>query len=366
MTAIFNASLRRTLFLGFAAVFTSGVLARCANAQTGGYRQTNLASNVLHAAAHTQRSLNAPWGIAISPGTGFVIASHGSGTFANYDASGDLVSLPARVAGPPQLDANPGPSAVAANPTGTFVAPGSELPSPVLMATVDGIISGQYADHNGDILVSSLLAVDNSAEGAVYTGLAILTPNCCAPFLAAANFGENFIDTYTGLFEPLGIPGAFVDKHLPAGYAPFNIQVIGGQVFVAYALQNAARNAPVAGPGNGIIDIYELDGSFVRRFISHGHLNAPWGIAKAGAEFGAFSNDILVANFGDGTINAFNPISGAFVGRLKTASGSPIVNPGLRGIEFGGEGVGDPNTLYFTAGAAGNPGLFGAITETTR
>ncbi len=97
--------------------------------------------------------------------------------------------------------------------------------------------------------------MDNSAEGAVYTGLAVLTPTCCAPFLAAANFKDAFIETYTGLFDPLNIPGAFTDPDLPVGYAPFNIQVVGSQIFVTYALQNAARNAPVAGAGNGIIDV---------------------------------------------------------------------------------------------------------------
>jgi uncharacterized protein (TIGR03118 family) len=174
-----------------------------------------------------------------------------------------------------------------------------------------------------------------------------------------ANFKAAFIETYTDFFAPLGIPGAFIDKNLPAGYAPFNLQVIGGEVFVTYAPQNAARNGPVVGPGNGIVDIYQLDGSFVRRLVSHGQLNAPWGVAKASAKFGPFSNDILIANFGDGTINAFNPISGAFVGQIKNAKGSPLVNPGLRGIVFGGSGTGDPNTLYFNA-----HGLFGAILAT--
>jgi uncharacterized protein (TIGR03118 family) len=351
---------------GIFLVCMSGVLISSATAQTSSYQQTNLVSNTLHAAAHTQRSLVTPWGLAISPGNGFGIVNNGVGTFATYDASGDELSLVARVAGPPQLEVNPGPSAIAANPTGTFIAGGTgALPSPFLFTTVDGTISGEYADSNGDILESTVLAVDHSAQGAVYTGLAILTPNCCAPFLAVANFHGGSIETYTGLFDPLGIPEAFIDTTLPAGYAPFNIQVIGGQVFVTYALQNAAKNGPVVGPGNGIVDIYELDGSFVKRFVSHAQLNAPWGVAKAGAGFGTFSNDILIANFGDGTINAFNPTTGAFVGQIKNATGSAIVNPGLRGIVFGASGTGNPNTLYFTSGVAGQPSLFGAISATT-
>lgn len=350
--------LRRLTWIWLA--FTSGTLISCAAAQTG-YQQTNLVSNTLHAAAHTQRSLVTPWGLAVSPEDGFRIVNSGVGTFATYDAAGNELSLVARVAGPPSLEANPGPSAIVYNSTGGFIPRDSVLPSPFLFATTDGTISGQYADPNGDILESTLLVVDQSTHGAVYTGLAILTPNCCAPFLAVANFKDALIETYTDFFAPLGIPEAFIDKNLPAGYAPYNIQVIGGQVFVTYALQNASKNGPVVGPGNGIVDIYELDGSLARRFVSHGQLNAPWGVAKASAKFGPFSNDILIANFGDGTINAFNPITGAFVGQIKTAAGSVIVNLGLRGITFGGSGTGDPNTLYFTSGVIGHSSSFGAI-----
>jgi uncharacterized protein (TIGR03118 family) len=359
----FSPRFRSRLFTGIFLAFTSGALITCATAQTGSYEQTNIISNVLHDAERTQRSLSAPWGLAISPGTGFVIVNNGSGTFETYDASGDTVGLAALVAGPPQLESNPGPSAVTANTTGGFFTQHGKglLPSPFLFATLDGTISGQYADTNGDILETTVLGVDHSAQGAVYTGLAILTPNCCAPFLAVANFKDAFIETYTDSFAPLGVPGAFIDTKLPAGYAPFNIQVIGGQVFVTYALQNATKNGPVVGPGNGIVDIYELDGSFVKRFVSQAQLNAPWGVAKASADFGPFSNDILIANFGDGAINAFNPITGAFAGQIKNAAGGAIVNPGLRGLVFGASGTGDPNTLYFTSGVPGLPTFFGAI-----
>jgi len=354
------------LSIGISLILISGLCIGCATAQTDSYQQTNLVSNTLHAAAHTQRSLVTPWGLAISPNGGFGIVNNGLGSFATYDASGDELSLITLVAGPPQLESNPGPSAIAANPTGAFFTEKGTgaVPSPFLFATLDGTISGQYADSNGDILETTVLAVDHSAQGAVYTGLAVLTPNCCAPFLAVANFKDGFIETYTGFFDPLGIPEAFIDKNLPSGYAPFNVQVVGGQVFVTYALQNAAKSGPVAGAGNGIVDIYELDGSFVKRFVSHTQLNAPWGVAKASAEFGVFSNDILIANFGDGTINAFNPVTGNFVGQIKNATGSAIVNPGLRAIVFGTSGTGDPNTLYFTSGVAGKSSFFSAISAT--
>ena len=354
------------LLTGILLPLISGSFISCATAQTGAYQQTDIISNVLHDAERTQRSISVPWGLAISPGLGFEIVNNGTGTFAAYDVLGNPTVLFALVAGPPQLESNPAPPATAANPTGAFFTERGigALPSPFLFATLDGTISGQYADTNGNILETTLLAVDHSAQGAVYTGLAILTPNCCAPFLAVANFKDASIETYTGLFDPLGIPEAFIDKSLPAGYAPFNVQVVGGQVFVTYALQNAAKNAPVVGAGNGIVDIYEHDGSFVKRFISHGQLNAPWGAAKASAEFGPFSNDILIANFGDGTINAFNPVTGNFVGKIKNAAGTALGNPGLRGIVFGASGVGDPNTLYFTSGETGKPSFFGSITAT--
>lgn len=354
------------LWIGISFILISESFIGCATAQTNNYQQTNLVSNTIHAAAHTQPSLVTPWGLAISPNGGFGIVNNGRGTFAAYDGSGDELSLLTLVAGPPQLESNPGPSAIAANPTGTFFTEKGTgaVPSPFLFATLDGTISGQYADSNGDILETTVLAVDHSAQGAVYTGLAVLTPNCCAPFLAVANFKDGFIETYTGSFEPLGVPGAFIDKNLPVGYAPYNVQVVGGQVFVTYALQDAAKSGPVVGAGNGVVDIYELDGSFVKRFVSHAQLNAPWGVTKASAEFGVFSNDILIANFGDGTINAFDPITGKFVGQMKSVLGSAIVNPGLRGIVFGASGTGDPNTLYFTSGVAGKSSFFGAIKPT--
>jgi uncharacterized protein (TIGR03118 family) len=336
--------------------------ASCISIGTSGYQQTDLVSNTSGEAARTQPSLT-PWGLAISPGEGFVIVNNSAGAFATYDDSGLELSLAALVAGPPQVKTNPGPSAVVANSTATFVAPGSGLPSPFLFATSDGTISGEYADSRGDILQTTLLAVDNSAQGAVYTGLAILTPDCCAPILAAANFDSSFVETYTGLFEPLGIPGAFTDANLPAGYAPFNIQVVGSQVFVTYAEQNPTRNAPVAGPGKGFVDIYGLDGSFIRRFASQGALNAPWGVTQASGEFGAYSNDILIGNFGDGAINAFNPATGNLLGQLTNPAGTAIINPGLHGIVFGASGAGDPNTLYFTSGIPGETSLFGSITS---
>jgi uncharacterized protein (TIGR03118 family) len=149
---------------------------------------------------------------------------------------------------------------------------------------------------------------------------------------------------------------------LPAGYAPFNIQQIGTQIFVTYAVQDATGTNTVVSAGNGIVSVFDQEGNYIRRFASNGELNAPWGIVPASASFGRFSNDILIGNFGDGTINAFDPATGKFLGQLQTASGEVITNPGLWALAFRSDGVRDPNTLYFTAGSSGEDhGLFGTI-----
>lgn len=248
-----------------------------------------------------------------------------------------------------------------ANPTNVFIV--DSFPSQVLIATQDGTISG-WASENGDLPQVAIRAIDNSSQGAVYTALAVLTPDRCSPFLAVANFNSGFIESYTGFFDRLAPPGWFTDPTLPVGYSPFGIQVIGNQVFVTYALQDAKKHDPVAAPGHGIVSIFDLEGNFIKRLATHGPLNAPWGVAKASSRFGRFSNAILVSNFGDGTLSAFASTTGQFLGRLKDKTGKVIVIPGLRGLTFGAAGTGNPNTLYFTAGPnQGRDGLFGVISN---
>jgi len=197
----------------------------------------------------------------------------------------------------------------------------------------------------------------------VYKGLAVLSPACCATYLVVANFHSGLIEPYTQAFIPLAPPGSFTEPNLPAGYAPFNIQQVGSRVFVTYAMQDHAKHDPVNAAGNGIVDIFGLEGNFVKRFASNGTLNSPWGVTQASAGFGQFSDDILIGNFGDGTINAFDPTSGTFLGQLKDQAGATITNVSLWGLVFGVGGTEDSNTLYFTAGLAHEGhGLFGAIT----
>ena len=350
----------RTIFLAcFLGVISAGNVLSAA-AQSNAYQQTNLVSNVPQTAAHLDRNLLNPWGIAFIPGQAFFIAANHHGGVRPYDAAGKqresgAVCDPSRR----RRDDAANTSGIVVNPTDEFILDGA--PSQFLIAAEDGTISG-WASVNGNLPSVAAQAVDNSSQGAVYKGIAVLTPTCCAPFLAVTNFHSGFVEPYTGFFVPLAPPGSFTDPALPAGYAPFGIQVIGNQVFVTYALQDAAKHDPVPGAGHGIVSIFDLEGNFVKRFATGGPLNTPWGVAKASSKFGVFSNAILIGNLGDGTIEAFHPVTGKFLGRLKDKTGNYIVNHRLWGLTFGSGGTGDPNTLYFTAGPnQGNGGLFGAI-----
>lgn len=325
----------------------------------GGYLQTNLVADTVGAAAQTDPGLIGPRGIGSAPGGPFLVADS-LGLVKFYDASGQIQGpLAFGVAVPAGHNAPATPAGIVFNPVGEDF---NTLQSPTqfLVATGDGTISGWGLDSRGDIPANSAIAIDHSSGGANYTGLAIPAPACCREFLAVANFHSGVIETFDISFNLLAPPGSFTDPNLPAGYAPFGIQVLGSNVFVTYALQDNAGRSPVAGPGNGLVNIFDQEGNFVKRFVSNGPLNAPWAVVQAGSAFGPFSNDVLIGNFGDGTINAFDPSNGNFLGPLKDASGITIRNPGLWALVFGNSSGGDPNTLYFTAGSSAH-GLFGKI-----
>jgi uncharacterized protein (TIGR03118 family) len=204
------------------------------------------------------------------------------------------------------------------------------------------------------------------SRGAIYTGLAIANGDR----LYAADFHNNKIDVFDGDFMPVTSPGAFADPNLPAGFAPFDVQNVGGRILVSYAKQDAAREDEVAGQGLGFVDAFDTSGAFLGRVATRGQLNAPWGMAQAPAGFGRFAGDLLVGNFGDGEINAYEPQSdGSFerVGLLKSADGKPIVIDGLWALQFGHGAAnnGPTDTLFFTAGPDDEShGLFGSITAT--
>jgi uncharacterized protein (TIGR03118 family) len=227
------------------------------------------------------------------------------------------------------------------------MAPG---PSFFLWATEDGTIVGWNPSVDR---THAVIAVDRSTEtdsagdvGAVYKGLALVaTP--AGKFLYASNFRFGTVEAFDSNFK---LVNSFTDPTVPAGFAPFGIHNIGGQLYVTFALQGAGKMDDDARPGNGFVDVFAPNGDLLQRFASRGKLDSPWAVTLAPSSFGVFGGDILVGNFGDGRINAFDPTSGAFLGQLRDAGG-PLTIPGVWGLRFGTGAFGlDRNTLYFTAG----------------
>jgi uncharacterized protein (TIGR03118 family) len=322
-------------------------------ALAGGYVQTNLVSDGFVPAQYTDPNLVNPWGISFSATSPFWVSDNGTGVITLYNGAGSPQALVVTIP-------RPGGTGTA-TPTGqvfnAFSAISGFNQNLFIFATEDGTIAG----WRGALGATAELLVDNSGLGAVYKGLA-LGDNAGNLYLYAANFHNGTIDVFPGTGAP-ALPGNFTDPNLPSGYAPFNVQNLGGNLYVTYALQNGTQHDDVPGPGNGYVNIFDLNGNLLRRLISQGALNSPWGLALAPAQFGTFSNALLVANFGDGRINAFDPSSGTLLGTLKDGKGNPLVIDGLWGLIFGNGGNGgDTNRLYFTAGPGGKQhGLFGSL-----
>jgi uncharacterized protein (TIGR03118 family) len=321
-------------------------------AQQAGYSQTNLVSNTAGVGKTDAQLLN-PWGISVLPGEDFWIADNNSGVSTLYDQNGNkdtglVVTIPGATSNP-NGNCSPGcPTGTVANPNGTYFAGGS-----FIFDTEDGLIVYWNGSSN-----TGIVGKDNSASGAVYKGLALLGTN-----LLAANFNSGKVDVYDSTFNTISLGGSFTNPNLPAGFAPHGIHVIGNQVYVAYAMQDTPKHDAFPGAGAGQVDIFDTNGNFVSTFVAAGaknNLNAPWGVVQAPASFGTFGGDILVGNFGDGTISAFDS-TGKFVGQLTNSAGTVLVNPGLWDMVFGGGGgaSNDPGalgTLYITAGgSAGQP-----------
>jgi uncharacterized protein (TIGR03118 family) len=337
--------LKRVLFL-FGLLITLAVPSGLW-AQQGGYFQTNLVSNTAGVATTTDPQLLNPWGISIFPGQDFWIANNNSGTSTLYDLNGTkdtalVVTIPGATKNP-NGNCNPGcPTGNVSNGNGTYFGGGQ-----FIFDTEDGLIANWTGASN-----IAAVAFDNSASGAVYKGLAILNGTS----LLAANFNSGKVDVLSTSFKLTALSGSFTDPNLPAGYAPHGIHVINNQVYVAYAKQDAAKHDAMPGAGLGQVDIFDMNGNFVKTFVAAGgQLNAPWGVVAAPATFGAFPNAILVGNFGDGTIKAFET-TGKFLGQLTNSSNTVLVNPGLWDMVFGGGGPsGAPGTLYLTAGGSNQP-----------
>jgi uncharacterized protein (TIGR03118 family) len=337
-----------------------------AAAPGGSYLQTNILSDVQGTARVTDPKLINPWGIVAGPGTPFWIADNNAGVSTLYTGTGaSFAGAPASVSIPAPAGSAAGaagaPTGVVFNGSPNFlVHQGTDGgPSLFVFATEDGTIAGWSPMANP---ARAIIAADNSAEGAVYKGLAIATDGSQA-HLFATNFRENMIDVFDSNFQRVSNPSWFSDPIVPAGFAPFNVANLRGKLYVTYARQNGAKHDDVAGAGNGYVDVYDLNGKLLTRLISRGPLDSPWGLALAPSSFGKFGNDLLVGNFGDGKINAFDPVSGKFLGSLNDQHGKALKIEGLWGLAFGsGQNTGDSNTLFFAAGIGGEKhGLVGSL-----
>jgi uncharacterized protein (TIGR03118 family) len=326
------------------------------------YLQTNLVSDIPGMAPTIDSNLKNPWGIAYSPTGPFWISDNNGNVSTIYNQFGVAAPLVVNIPAPG--------SPTGGTPTGDVFNPSSNFqvtengvsgPSVFLFATEDGIIAGWAPSVD---FTNAVTAVDNSANptpdnGAVYKGLAI---DNHANRIYVTNFRAGTVDVFDGNFNQIVVPGAFQDNQIPTGFAPFNIQNLGGKLYVTYALQKPDKHDDQEGPGNGFVDVYNTDGVLLKRLVQHGVLNSPWGLALAPVHgFGQFGGDLLVGNFGDGTINVFDPNSGANLGTLTDASGNQIQIDDLWGLKFGNRDD-NFNSLFFTAGINDEQdGLFGRI-----
>ena len=330
------------------------------------YSTTNFQSDIPGVAAHTDPHLVNPWGMtANSTGSVIWVSDNGNGVSTLYRQDGTALSLVVTI--PPSAKNKDGgnPTGIVLNTTAFFKVTknGNSQPAKFIFASEDGSISGWNSSVDP---TNAVIAVDNSKNKAVYKGAATGVANG-HNFLYVTNFFSGHVETYDENFQQTN-PNGFSDPNLPAGFAPFGIQNLNRQIYVTYALQGKKKHDDVAGPGNGFVNVFDTSGNLLRRVASKGTLNSPWGLALAPADFGKFSGDLLVGNFGDGRIHAYDPRlneRGEFQhrGPLHSTQGRPIEIEGLWGLAFGnGANAGPSNTLFFTAGPFDEQhGLFGAL-----
>jgi uncharacterized protein (TIGR03118 family) len=328
------------------------------------YLQHNLVSDGAVPAGLTDTRVVNAWGLVSGPTTPWWISDNGTGLTTLYNVGTGTITNTFTVPGAGGQQGTP-TGVVFNGGTGFVVNNGlGSSPARFIFASEDGTIS---AFRGAPIVI----VVPNSGSGAVYKGIAIDSATA-GTLLYATNFHAGTVDIFDSAFKPVQMPGAFVDPDLPPGYAPFGIQNLGGTIYVTYALQDADKHDDVAGQGHGFVDAFDTAGNLLRRVASKGQLNSPWGLALAPADFGRFSNHVLVGNFGNGRIHAFDPAhltgQGEFQNRgpLHSADGPPIAIDGLWALSFGkganNNANGLTNTLFFTAGPFDEShGLFGSL-----
>jgi len=339
-------------------VWVGGVLLGCVGvtAHAGFYSQTNLVSDIPGLGQITDPALRNPWGISHTAASPFWVSDQATGvsTLYNVTAAGASkaalqVTIPTTASGPQ------GPTGQVNNTTTVFPVNGTA--ASFIFANLNGTVSA-WNNTAGTTAV-----IEATTAGAIYTGLA-LGGTAAAPLLYAANDSQNRIDVFSGSFSPVDLgAAAFVDAAV-GSLVPFNIQNIGGNLYVTYA--PAGRPAQISAPeGVGAVAVFDMSGHLLQTLITDSRLASPWGLALAPAGFGDFGGDLLVGNFSFAAseINAFNPVTGAYVGTIPISAGANNTPGGLWGLSFGtGGNNGNPNTLYFASGINGEAdGLFGAI-----
>jgi uncharacterized protein (TIGR03118 family) len=355
-----NAQFRRpatAVLVLLGAILTLGAASAGASGTLVAYNMYPLVSDGAAVTAPlADASLVNGWGLSATATSPWWSANNKANNSTLYTGVGSKNAIVVAVAG--------GPTGTVANPSTTDFAvsqAGVSGASRFLFDTLGGQILGWTPTVNA---TNAVVAVDNSPGGAVYTGLATANDR-----LYAADFHNARIDSFDASFKPLGLP--FKDPNIPKGWAPFGIQALAGDIYVTYAQQDGAKKNAVPGGGNGYVDEFTPDGALVARIASKGKpnapLNAPWGLAMAPANFGAYSSDLLVGNFGNGRISAYQLRSTdnkwVYKGQVRVASGAPIAIDGLWAIAFGnGASAGPTNNLYFASGPSGGThGLFGFI-----
>jgi uncharacterized protein (TIGR03118 family) len=338
------------------------------------YTQTNLVSDIAGLAANRDGNLVNAWGLARSPGSPWWVGNNGTGTSTLYDGSGNafptasplVVNIPTTKNAPAGTTGTP--TGVVFNGSTDFaVAPGK--PAIFIFVSEDGTISGW---NPGVDPLNAIRKVDRG-EKAIYKGATIgeFRGN---RYLYVTNFHSGQVEVYDTNFNRVhAFDEAFTDddhdhdaddRHSRRGYAPFNIQNVGGNLVVTYAQQDSAKKDEVDGTGLGFVNIFSPGGRFLTQLQNGDWFNAPWGVAMAPEDFGEFSHSLLIGNFGSGKIAAFNPVTFQFRGFMKNPDNSPIVIDGLWALVFGNSANAGPyNSLFFTAGIQDEAhGLFGNLT----
>ncbi len=335
--------------------------------------QTNLvASKAAFGAKLVDHNLTNAWGLAAEPGGPIWVSDNNSGDATVYSGGvdGGSVSLALTVPVP-----GGNPTGQVYNATGAFPVGGKSGGSSIFIVDTDSIGStqspGEIAAWDG----GSTFVVEDSPTGgpggvtpagAVFKGLAISSAPTAGPELFAADVANARVDVFNKDFAPISTPTEFVDPGIPSGYAPFNVQALGGDIYVSYGKQNASKTDVIPGAGFGYVDAYSPNGVLIKHLVNGGTgspLDEPWGLAIAPKKFGSFAGDLLVGNLGNGWINAFDPATGAYLGALDGTGGSPIVIPGLWGLQVGSAAFGGKKTLVFSSGPKNyNKGLLGILT----